>query len=158
MVYQNVIEILRKDNISYELIEHEPVYTMEQAQHVVGGLMAEEVKVLLVRVYKSKKTFEHFLFIWSGDRKVDFKKIVGKISAKRIKLASPEEVKSTLGIDIGALTPFGYETSYPTVLDSTLLKQSKLHLNPGVHDKTIILHPNSLMRLLKRYATVLYVM
>ncbi len=157
MVYQNIINILATHNMAYELIEHEAVYTMEQAQNISGGSPAEGVKVLFVRVYTSKKVYDYHLIAWTGDTAVDFQKITTQLSAKKIRLASSDEVKSRLGIEIGSLTPFGYKDQYPTVLDSALLDQAELYINPGVHDKTIKINSTDLKKLIKQSACTLYI-
>lgn len=155
-VFQTIIDSLLACSITYELLEHEPVYTMEQAREVCGNLPEQGVKVLFVRLYKSKKDFSYCLIVWTGNKKVDFKQIANSLGVKKIKLASPEEVRLNLGVEIGALSPFGYGNNYPIIFDSALLKQSELFINPGVHNKTIKLNPQDLRVAVKQSASSLH--
>ena len=157
-VFQTVIDNLSEAGTAYTLLEHEPVYTMEQAREVCGNLPEQGVKVLFAKAYKSKKAFEYFLIVWTGNKQVDFQQIAGSLGVKKTKLASPEEVKAELGIEIGALSPFGYRGSYPVAFDKVLLEQQELFINPGVHDKTIKINPNDLREMIEQSASVLHLL
>lgn len=157
-VFSNVVDALIALGISYRLFEHEPVYTMEEANEVCGNLPEQGVKVLFAKIYKTKSDFNFCLIVWTGNKKVDFGQIEKLFGAKKVKLASPEEVKSQLGIEIGALSPFGYNFDYPVVLDKDLLNQSDLFINPGLHDKTIGLRASDLQTIVTSSATVLHLL
>lgn len=157
-VFQTIIDDLSTKGISYTLLEHEPVYTMEQAREVCGNLPEQGVKVLFAKAYKSKKTFDYFLIVWTGNKQVDFQQMADSLGVKKTKLATPEEVKTELGIEIGALSPFGYRGNYPVVFDEALLKQKELFINPGVHDKTIKLSPHDLRAIVEQSAPSLYLL
>ena len=143
-VFGTIADYLLARDITYKLLEHEPVYTMEQAAEVCGNLPEQGVKVLFARAYKTKKDFSYCLIVWTGNKRVDFQLVASALQAKSIKLATPVEVKENLGIEIGALSPFGYGGSYPVVLDKALLEQEELFINPGEHNKTIKLTPEDL--------------
>lgn len=156
-VFQAIVDKLQVEGLSFTVIEHEPVYTMEQACEVCGNSPEEGVKVLFARMYKSKKEYEYCLVVWTGNKPVDFKQIANLLEAKKIKLASPEEVKSNLGIEIGALSPFGYSGAYPVVFDSNLLQQEILFINAGVHNRTIKLASKDLRLLMEQSALSLQI-
>jgi prolyl-tRNA editing enzyme YbaK/EbsC (Cys-tRNA(Pro) deacylase) len=144
--------------IAYSVIEHEPVYTMEEAQEASGGEPEQGVKVLFIRTYRSKSDFYHCLVVWTGNKPVDFQRIATVLGAKKTKLASADEVLENLGIEIGALTPFGYERSFPVIFDNSLLNQAILYINPGVHDKTIKMNPNDLLEATKSSASTFHLL
>jgi prolyl-tRNA editing enzyme YbaK/EbsC (Cys-tRNA(Pro) deacylase) len=96
--------------------------------------------------------------VWTGNKKVEFSKIEETLEVKRVKLASPKEVQTNLGVEIGALAPFGYQYSYPVVVDSDLYKQAELFINPGVHDKTIKLLPQDLHTVIEKSAQSLHIL
>lgn len=157
-VFQTIVDSLLARGINYTLLEHEPVYTMDQAHEVCGNLPEQGVKVLFARAYKTKKDFSYCLIVSTGNKQVDFQQVSDALGAKRVKLATPEEVKNNLGIEIGALSPFGYSGSYPVVLDSTLLEQTELFINPGDHGKTIKLSPQSLRSAIEETASRLHIL
>ncbi len=152
-VFQTIVHKLSSANISYTILEHEPVYTLEQARKACGNLPEQNVKVLFAKAYKSKENFDYFLIVWAGNKQVDFQQIAASLGVKKVRLASPEEVQTELGIEIGALSPFGYESRYPIVFDRSLLEQRDLFINPGVHDKTIKLESKDLFALVEQSAS-----
>jgi len=158
-VFQAIIDSLLEAGIAYTLLKHEPVCTMEQARDVCGNLPEQGVKTLFAKAYKSKKAFTNYLLIvWTGNKQVNFQQIADALGVKKVKLASPEEVKEELGIEIGAVSPFGYEGNYPVVFDKALLEQQELFINPGVHDRTIKLNPNDLQGMIEQSASVLHLL
>jgi Ala-tRNA(Pro) deacylase len=157
-VFQTIIDDLSKAGIAYALLEHEPVYTMEQAREICGNLPEQGVKTLFAKAYKSKKAFDYFLIVWTGNKQVDFQQMADSLGVKKTKLATPEEVKTELGIEIGALSPFGYQGNYPVVFDKVLLEQEEIFINPGVHDKTIKLRSNDLRAIVEQSTSSLHLL
>ncbi len=149
-VYKHICEILDNNAVAYALLEHKPVTTMEDAQEVCGNLPEQGVKVLFARAYTLKKQFYYVLIVWSGDTQVNFKHLANVLGIKKLSLATSDEVKQNLKVDIGALSPFGYLQSYPVVLDRTLQTQSELYINPGDHRKTLVLKASDLLAILNK--------
>lgn len=157
-VFQTVVDSLIAQSISHSVMEHEPVYTMQEAQEVCRNLPEEGVKVLFARAYTSKKAYDYILIVWTGNKQVNFDQITEKLSVKKVKLARPDEVKEQLGVEIGALSPFGYQGSYPVVLDSDLLKQNEVYINPGVHNRTIKMKPTALKSGVESSASIVHIL
>lgn len=157
-VFQTVIDSLIAQSIAHSVMEHQPVYTMQEAQEVCGNLPEEGVKVLFARAYTSKKSYSHILIVWTGNKQVDFEQIAQNLGVKKVKLANPEEVNEQLGVEIGALSPFGYSGSYPVILDSDLLNQNEVYINPGVHNKTIKMKPGALRSGIESTASVVHIL
>lgn len=147
-VSERVREILDNSQVDYDVLEHEPVYDMEQAALVCGHEPESGVKVLFVE-YPGDIKVRYALVVWTGNSRVDFKEVGKRLGTNKIKLAAPESVYSVLGIEIGALSPFGYEGDYPVVLDRDLLNNEHLYINPGVHNKTIKLKSEDLLKILE---------
>jgi len=147
-IFENILQILEKSDISYKLIKHEPVFTMEQAAEVCNHKSEQGVKTLLTKLYTTKRQFEYWLVVWQGNEQIPFADICSKLDFKRSKLARPEEVFDILGIEIGALAPFGYDTEYSVIFDKRLLEREQVFINAGVHDKTIALAPDDLLQLI----------
>lgn len=148
-VYESVIANLNFHGIAHTILDHEPVYTMEQAIEACGSLPEQDVKVLFARTYRTKKKYDYCLIVWTGNRSVDFDQVAQVLSVKKVKLAKPEEVLSQLGVEIGALSPLGYGGEYPVVADKELFDQEIVYINPGVHNKTIKLSSSGLKLVLE---------
>jgi Ala-tRNA(Pro) deacylase len=130
--HEEIIKLLKTNNIDYKETEHEPVYTSEQAAKVRGISLSQGAKSLLL---KSENDF--ILAILPGDRKLDSKKFKGLLKIKDFRFALPEEVKNKMGCEIGACYPFGNLIGLLTYVDNSLSKNEVISFNPGVHDRSI---------------------
>ena len=136
-VQEFVEDILHREKIRFEVFHHEPVYTMEQAALVCGHRPEEGVKTLMIRTYKTKSQYDFALVVWRGDRQVNWNHIATELNVKKVSMASEDEVEQTLGIKIGALTPFGYTQKLPVIFDKAILENTTAYINPGRHDETL---------------------
>jgi Ala-tRNA(Pro) deacylase len=135
--YEAIIGLLKAKSIKFEELNHEPVYTSEQAARVRGLSLDSGAKSLLL---KSK---DHFvLVVVSGGKKIDSKKLKIALGTKKLRFATPAEVKDEMKCEVGACYPFGSIVKLDTYLDSSLLSQKHISFNPGVHNKSIKLKLN----------------
>ncbi len=148
-IFKNVQNLLKEKSISHEVLEHEPVFTMQQAAEVCEHSPEQGVKTLLIKLYQTKRQFEYWLVVWQGDEMIPLNVITKQLSYKKWKLVQPEEVLAELSIEIGALAPLGYERQYPVIFDQQLLEQKQVFINAGVHNRTIRLSPIDMFRVLQ---------
>lgn len=130
--YNKIISLLNKNNIRYEELEHEPIYTTEDAAMVKGLSLESGAKSILL---KAKN--DYILVVVSGSDRIDSKKLKKILSIKDLRFASPAEVKDKMGCIIGACFPFGSIINIQTYMDEHLLKHSTISFSPGAHDKSI---------------------
>jgi Ala-tRNA(Pro) deacylase len=132
--FYRIIILLQQSGTQYELIEHEPVFTSEQAANIRGLGLKNGAKSLLLKVEE-----DFMMFVLPGDRKLDTKKIKDLTGAKKIRFATPVEVEEVTGTQIGAVYPFGVIAEVEMYVDQTLAENEVIAFNPGVHDKSIIM-------------------
>ncbi|MBI4080786.1 MAG: hypothetical protein HY430_03385 [Candidatus Levybacteria bacterium] len=130
--FDAIRSLLERNNIEYELIEHTPVFTSEQAAAIRGMSKSQGAKSLLI---KAQEAF--YLMIIPGDRKLDGKKVKTLLGAKEIRFATPQEVVQVMHCEVGACYPFGNIIHVTMYVDVTLSKNNVISFNPGVHDKSI---------------------
>ncbi len=130
--YESIIGVLKANSIDYLEIDHDPVYTSVEAAKVRGLSLDEGAKSLLL---KAKDKF--ILVVLSGSKKLDSKKLKKVLGVKDIRFASPAEVKDKMGCVVGACYPFGSVVQLETYLDNSLLAQSNISFNPGLHHKSV---------------------
>jgi len=130
--YEQITNFLKSNNVSYKETEHEPVYTSEQAARVRGISMGQAAKSLLL-----KSGDDFILAVLPGNRKLNTKKLRNLLKAKDLHFATPEEVKSIMGCEIGACYPFGNLIGVPVYVDIAVSKNSSIFTNPGVHNRTM---------------------
>lgn len=101
---QRVYDALNKLNIKYEVVEHEPVHTMEDMDRL--GLPAKGTlcKNLFLRDAKGKR---HFLVTCDEKKTVDLKSLGRALGAGNLSFASEERLEQYLGLKQGSVSPFG---------------------------------------------------
>ena len=130
---QKIKELLDKNNIQYRLLEHEPVYTSEQAAKVRGSKLQEGVKAL---VLKSDEGI-FILALIAANKKVDLEKLANIFNSKRLQLAKSEEVLQQTGCEIGSVPPFGNILGLKTYMDKSVLENDVVEFNAGLHTTSI---------------------
>ncbi len=131
-VEANIVDILNKNKVAYDVVEHEPVYTNPAMAEALGVSEAETVKSLVLLT----KEKQMVVLVMPGDKKVDWKKAAAGIGTKKVSFAKPEEVLEKVGCEIGCVPPFGQLTPLPIYMDKDLTKKDYVYFNPGVHDKS----------------------
>ena len=131
-VEANIIDILKKNKIAYDVVAHEPVYTNPAMAEALGVSEAETVKSLVLLT----KEKQMVVLVLPGDKKVDWKKAAAGIGTKKVSFAKPEAVLEKVGCEIGCVPPFGQLTPLPIYMDKELTRKDVVYFNPGKHDKS----------------------
>lgn len=122
-------KFLSEHHIPFKVASHKPVYNIAEASEAEGIHPSKVVKNILM---KDEKGF--FLIVLCGDTRCDFDKIRDFRRTKRVRMATPEEVKTQTGVDVGAVNLF----SCPEVIaDNGVLKLKEINCHPDDNTKTI---------------------
>lgn len=149
---QKVLKLLNKENINYELIEHEAMYTIDQM--VQAGLTEGYTicKNLFLRDYKG---LNHYLVILLQDKKADLKAIAQQIGSSRLSFASEGRLDKYLKLKKGSVSPFGIindiDHEVTLILDNDLKKQKKVGFHPNDNTATIILSSEDFIGLVEKF-------
>ncbi len=130
--YTQITAFLKDQNIDYEELSHQPVYTSEEAAGIRGLSMSEGTKSLLVKV---DGTF--YLFIIPGNKRLNSKKVKQLLAAKKLRFATKEEVQEIMHCEVGACYPFGNLIGITQFVDEIFVKNECISLSPGTHTKSI---------------------
>jgi prolyl-tRNA editing enzyme YbaK/EbsC (Cys-tRNA(Pro) deacylase) len=131
-VYETIVAALQAQAVDYIEIEHQPIYTVEEAAQVDGLSLEEGAKSLLLKTKNS-----YVLAVLAGSKRLDSKKFKKLLQVRDIRFATPAEVNQQMGCMIGSCHPFGSLADLETYLDRSLLKQTNISFNPGVHHRSI---------------------
>jgi Ala-tRNA(Pro) deacylase len=131
-VEANIISILKKNSVDYEVTEHEPVYTNPAMAEALGVSEAETVKSLVLLT----KEKEMVVLVLPGNKKVDWKKAAAGIGTKKVSFAKPDQVSERVGCEVGCVPPFGQLTPLPVYMDKDLISKDEVYFNPGLHHKS----------------------
>ena len=139
-VRTKVYEALDKMKINYEVVEHEPVYTMEDMDRLGLTKKGTLCKNLFLRDSKGKR---HFLVTADENTKVDLKALSKKLGARNLSFASEERLEKYLGLKQGSVTPFGLmnDTDHAVefFIDKSLTKCKSLGIHPLENTATVFL-------------------
>lgn len=119
---------LGKKNVKFAVVEHKTVFTAYDLAQTLGAKLEEIAKTLLVRVEFpkiQKKAAGYYVVVLPASYRLDLEKVKKALKAAKVSLA-PEKAMKKLGIEPGALTPFGSLRGLGVVADKTLLKTKEM--------------------------------
>jgi Ala-tRNA(Pro) deacylase len=135
--------------IETRTIEHEPVFTVEEARTVRDDLPGGHSKNLFLR----NKKGEMWLVTCFEDRQIDLKALGTAIGAGRVSFGSPDRLMTYLGVKPGAVTPFAVindqQGKVSFVLDRGMLEVETLNFHPLVNSMTTAISAPDLIRFLE---------
>ena len=140
---EKIIGMLEDTKISYEIVEHEPVYTNPAMAEALNVSESETVKSLVLKT----KEGDMIVLVLPGNKKVDWKQAAAGAKTKKVSFAKPEDVSEAVGCEVGCVPPFGHLTEIPIYMDPDLTKKKFVYFNPGVHDKSFKLKAWDLKKL-----------
>src|SRR4051794_22176209 len=117
---------LRAAGIPYEVLQHAPVFTSEEAAAVRGSTLASGAKAL---VMKAGEAF--VLLVLPADRKVDSRRLRPLLGARSVRFADRAELERLTGLQPGAVPPFGSLFGLPTYCDPDLGASPSINFNAG---------------------------
>ena len=139
-----ILQLFRENNVSYQLYEHPPVYTSEEAAKVRGVELKTGCKSMVLK----KKDGGFILVNVAADKKIDFKALESSLGTK-LSFASKEEVLKMTNCESGSVPPFGILFGLPTFLDPSVLENEYVNFNIGLLTKSIRISKQDLLRLME---------
>lgn len=120
---RQILKLLEKRGVKFEVVPHKKVYTAYDLAQTAGVKLDEIAKSLLVRVElpQMKKKGQYFVVVMPASYSLDMKKLKKELKAKKAEMA-PEKVMKKLGLEPGAISPFGSLRDVGVVMDRSLAK------------------------------------
>ena len=137
---QRVYDALKKLGIKYEVVEHEPVHTMEDMDRLGLPEKGTLCKNLFLRDSKGKR---YFLVTCDEKKKVDLKSLGRSTGGGNLSFASEERLQEVLGLKQGSVSPFGLMNDTDHVveffIDKDLTRCKSLGIHPLENTATVFL-------------------
>ena len=137
-VKEDVLSALGALGVSYELLEHAPVHTMEDckaAEEALGGVMPKNL-FLTPRNHAT-----HHLLIARADAPFRTARISRQLGVSRLSFATAEELMEMLRTLPGAISPMGLlfdqERKVRLAIDRALRGEERLLFHPCVNTATL---------------------
>lgn len=145
-VYARLAEL----GIGYERHEHPPVPTVEDAERYWVGIDATHCKNLFLRNQKGNR---HYLVVLVHSKKADLRAVAEQIGDGKLSFASPERLRTHLGIEPGSVSPFGLINdrahAVRVVLDRDLQAAERLSFHPNDNTRTLVISGADFAKFLK---------
>jgi Ala-tRNA(Pro) deacylase len=136
-------QYLDQNNVAYQVILHQEVYTAQelaQALHVPGK---ELVKVVII-----KADDRYCMAVLPSIRKIDLPALQTHLHAATLTIATEQELKALFPeTELGAMPPFGHLSSMELWVDANLTSDEYITFNAGTHYEAIRMHYTDFERL-----------
>ncbi len=144
----DLLEFLDELGLTTSTVDHEPVFTVEEARRLRGDMPGSHSKSLFLRNKKGRM----WLVTVEADRSIDLKRLGESLGAGRVGFASPQRLMTYLGVIPGAVTPFGVVNdtagAVQVALDREMLDREPLNFHPLDNAKTTAIGRDDLLRFL----------
>jgi prolyl-tRNA editing enzyme YbaK/EbsC (Cys-tRNA(Pro) deacylase) len=137
-VAKPLLKYLDKAEIKYEIVPHKKVYTAYDMAQTLGEKLDGIAKTLLVKVELPKvdKKGKHYILVIPASYRANFGKIKKSLKAAKVEMAMEKAIKK-LGMEPGAITPFGGYHKLEILLDKALMKAQKALVSAGAHTEAL---------------------
>lgn len=150
-----VFQTLDALGIRYELYEHPPVFSAEEAAVHWKDIPGTPVKNLFLR---NKKGDRHYLVILGIEKRADLRQLVKLVGDDRLSFGSPERLMTHLGVTPGSVSPFGLihdaRREVRVMVDSDLGSAERLIFHPNDNTASVTISGPDLVRFLERQGNV----
>ena len=134
--------------IAHDTVTHPPLFTVEQSRALRGQIPGGHTKNLFLKDKKGA------LFLVSAleDAAIELKSLHRRLGAARFSFGSAELLRETLGVEPGAVTPFGAINDKARrvriVLDASMMTHATLNYHPLLNTMTTSFARDDLLRFL----------
>lgn len=157
-MYQKVFDLLNELGIPFQMVEHEPALTTEQADRFIEGIEGVRTKTLFL-TNKKKRNF--YLVIMDDSKRLDMNVFKDIVEEKQIKMASAETLNDKMKLQPGAVSPFGLlnneDKDIQVYFDQEIVSEERMSFHPNTNEKTIFVNTQDLFTVLKEIGYELHV-
>jgi Ala-tRNA(Pro) deacylase len=141
-VTERVERWLREAGAAFEVLEHAPARTSEEAARVRGTPLEAGAKALVVR---ADERFVHCVL--PAHRKAGNARLRAILGTRKLRFATPDELMQLTGCAPGAVPPFGNLFGLPVLIDEALAHTDRVVFNAGSNTVSITMRGADLVRL-----------
>lgn len=143
-----IYELLEKLNIKYEEVEHEAVFTADDAQFIKSLIKGVGCKNLFLK----DELGNFYLYVLADDSKADLKGLEKFLNIKKIHFGGELELREHLNVWKGSVTPLAIindkNNLVKVVIDKRLVGK-KLLVHPDCNTKTLAINYLDLVKYVK---------
>lgn len=149
-LYIKVEEKLKELGIEFEIVEHEPALTTEQADSFIEGIEGVRTKTMFLT---NKKKTDYYLLIMDDKKRLNMDLFGDIVQSKRIKMASPDSLNEKMTLPPGVVSPFGLlnnkEKDIKVYFDREIMSEKRMSFHPNTNEKTIFIDTTDLTKFIE---------
>lgn len=149
-LYELVATKLNAFKIPFEVVDHPPALTTEEADSFIEGIEGVRTKSMFLT---NKKKTAYYLLIMDDQKRLDMSKLKEITGEKRIKMASEDSLMEKMKLPAGVVSIFGLlnneEKDIHVYFDKEITKEPRMSFHPNVNTKTIFLYTNDIFKYLE---------
>ncbi|HFH9837974.1 TPA: prolyl-tRNA synthetase associated domain-containing protein [Streptococcus suis] len=142
-----VFETLAKLGIDYNIVEHPPALTTEEADGYIEGLEGVRTKSMFLT---NKKKTAFYLLIMDDQKQLDMEHFRYMVGANRIRMASSDSLMEKMHLLADVVSVFGLlnnvDKDIQVYFDKEILAEPILTFHPNVSTKTIFVKTEDVLR------------
>jgi len=140
-VSERLEQWLREAGVAFEVLEHAPAHTSEEAARVRGTRLRQGAKALVVR---AEDRFVHCVL--PANLRADNAALRALVGTRKLRFATREELLQLTGCEPGSVPPFGNLFGLPVFLDEALCANERVVFSAGSHARSITMRCADLVR------------
>ena len=148
--YQQVANKLQELGITYDVVDHPPAFSTEQADSYIEGLEGVRTKSMFLT---NKKKTQYYLLIMDDKKPLDMDDFKVQVGANRIRMASLDSLAEKMNLPAGTVSPFGLlnneEKDIHVYFDKDIVSEDVMTFHPNTNEKTIFIKTQDLFRFLE---------
>lgn len=149
-LYQTLEDKLKSLDIPFEIVEHPPALTTEEADNYIEGIPGVRTKTMFLT---NRKKTEFYLLIMDDQKELDMKAFKETIQANKVRMASSDSLMEKMSLPPGVVSPFGLlfnqDHDIQVYFDQEIVDQDRMSFHPNTNEKTIFLATQDLFKFLK---------
>ena len=138
--------LLDRNNLPYDIAEHEPVFTIADALAAAPDVEGINTKNVFLRDAKGTR---HLLVIVPHDVRLDLPALARTLETSKLSMGSPERLQRHLGVTPGAVSVFALvndkDRAVELVFDERVWRSRKLQAHPLRNTATVAIDHQALL-------------
>ena len=148
----DIYKFLDDNNIIYEVIEHKPVFKMDD----LIGLLPDSLSTAKNLFLRDDKKENYYLITVKAFKKVDLKKFKSVNNTRHLSFASDEELENIMKLKSGSVSPMGLlndeELKVVFYLDREFSNgDSIIGVHPNDNTATILIKVDDLIKIIEQH-------
>lgn len=148
--YQQVANKLQELGITFDVVEHPPAFTTEQADSYIEDMEGVRTKTMFLT---NKKKTQYYLLIMDDKKRLDMDNFKVQVGADRIRMASLDSLAEKMSLPAGTVSPFGLlnneEKDVQVYFDKEIIGEERMTFHPNTNEKTIFVSTTDLFKFLQ---------